>query len=88
MPLGLLGGGTKHFLLRKQDISVLIKKMMLHLIMNNPFLIYNIEDVVSNLTIRIKATISRPTLGIMPSITYMYNPSCTLLHSRMKVGRN
>ena len=39
MPLGLLGGGKKDFLLGKQDISVLIKKMMLHLIINKPFLI-------------------------------------------------
>ena len=39
MPLGLLGGGTKYFLLSKQDISVLMKEMMLHLIINNPFLI-------------------------------------------------
>ena len=38
MHLGFLGGGTKDFLLGKQDISVLMKKMMLHLIMNKPFL--------------------------------------------------
>ena len=78
MPLGLLGGGTKDFLLRKQDISVLMKKMMLHLLMNQPF--DKIEDDVSNLTIRVKAKISRPTLGIMPSTIYMYNPSCMPLH--------
>ena len=39
MPFGLLGGGTKYFLLGKQDISVLMKKMMLLLIVNKPFLI-------------------------------------------------
>ena len=78
MPLGLLGGGTKDFLLGKQDISMLMKKMMLHLLMNQPF--DKIEDDVSNLTIRIKTKMSHPTLGIMPSIIYMYNPSCTPLH--------
>ena len=39
MTLGLLDGGTKDFLLGKQDISVLMKTMMLHLIINKPFLI-------------------------------------------------
>ena len=43
---------------------------------------------MSSLTICIKALISCPTLEIMPSITHMYNPSCTPLHSRMEVGRN
>ena len=39
MHLGLMGGGTKHFLQGKKDVSVVMKKMMLHLIMNKPFLI-------------------------------------------------
>ena len=39
MTLGLLDGGTKYFLLGKEDVSVMMKTMMLHLIMNQLFLI-------------------------------------------------
>ena len=86
MPLGLLGGGTKYFLLGVGYFCV-DEKDDAPLDNEQPILDKIVDDVF-NLTICNKAKISRPTLGIMPSITYMYNQSCTPLHSRIEVGRN